>query len=124
MIRRTTKITLEILGAALAGAAIILAFLTWRLTQEGPIHLRFLSSYVEQALIRSDQPYRIAIDDTVLTWAGWDRALDVRAMNLRVTRSRWAGTRQSAGGLDYLQRPGAGQGPGGAHRRSRSSGPS
>lgn len=84
MIRRTTKITLEILGAALAGAAIILAFLTWRLTQEGPIHLRFLSSYVEQALIRTDQPYRIAIDDTVLTWAGWDRALDVRAIGLRV----------------------------------------
>ncbi|MDY0870721.1 YhdP family protein [Dongia rigui] len=84
MIRRTTIITLEILGAALAGAAIILAFLTWRLTQEGPIHLRFLSSYVEQALIRSDQPYRLAVDDTVLTWAGWDRALDVRAINLRV----------------------------------------
>lgn len=84
MIRRTTKITLEILGAALAGAAIILAFLTWRLTQEGPIHLRFLSTYVEQALIRTDQPYRIAIDDTVLTWAGWDRALDVRAIDLRV----------------------------------------
>ncbi|WP_374652482.1 AsmA-like C-terminal domain-containing protein [Dongia sp.] len=84
MIRRTTIVTLELLGAALAGAAIILAFLTWRLTQEGPIHLRFLSSYVEQALIRTDQPYRIAVDDTVLTWAGWDRALDVRAMNLRV----------------------------------------
>lgn len=84
MIRRTTIITLEILGAALAGAAIILAFLTWRLTQEGPIHLRFMSSYVEQALIRTDQPYRIAVDDTVLTWAGWDRALDVRAINLRV----------------------------------------
>jgi hypothetical protein len=84
VIRRTTIITLEVLGAALAGAAIILAFLTWRLTQEGPIHLRFLSSYVEQALIRSDQPYRIGIDDTVLTWAGWDRALDVRAINLRV----------------------------------------
>ncbi len=84
MIRRTTIITLEIFGAALAGAAIILAFLTWRLTQEGPIHLRFMSSYVEQALIHSDQPYRIAVDDTVLTWAGWDRALDVRAINLRV----------------------------------------
>lgn len=84
MIRRTTIITLELLGAALAGAAIILAFLTWRLTQEGPIHLRFLSSYVEHALIRTDQPYRIAVDDTVLTWAGWDRALDVRAINLRV----------------------------------------
>jgi len=84
VIRRTTIITLEILGAALAGAAIILAFLTWRLTQEGPIHLRFLSPYVEQALIHSDQPYRLAVDDTVLTWAGWDRALDVRAINLRV----------------------------------------
>jgi hypothetical protein len=81
VIRRTTIITLELLGAALAGASIILAFLTWRLTQEGPIHLRFLSSYVEQALIRSDQPSRIGVDDTVLTWAGWDRALEVRAIN-------------------------------------------
>jgi hypothetical protein len=84
LIRHTAKITLEVLGAVLAGAAILLAFLTWRLTQEGPIHLRFLSSYVEQALLHSDQPYLIAIDDTVLTWAGWDRALDVRAINLRV----------------------------------------
>lgn len=84
MIRRTAKLTFEILGAVLAGAAILLAFLTWRLTQEGPIHLRFLSSYVEQALLHSDQPYLIAIEDTVLTWAGWDRALDVRAINLRV----------------------------------------
>ncbi len=84
LIRRTAKITFEVLGAILAGAAILLAFLTWRLTQEGPIHLRFLSSYVEQALLHSDQPYLIAIEDTVLTWAGWDRALDVRAINLRV----------------------------------------
>ena len=84
MIRHTVKIAFEVLGALLAAAAILLAVLTWRLTQEGPIHLRFLSGYVEQALARSDQPYLIAIDDTVLTWAGWDRALDVRAINLRV----------------------------------------
>jgi hypothetical protein len=84
LIRRTLRLTFEVLGATLAAAAILLAFLTWRLTQEGPIHLRFLSSYVEQALARADQPYLIAIEDTVLTWAGWDRNLDVRAINLRV----------------------------------------
>jgi hypothetical protein len=84
LIRRTVRLTFEVLGAVLAGAAILFAFLTWRLTQEGPIHLRFLSGYVEQALARADQPYLIAIEDTVLTWAGWDRNLDVRAINLRV----------------------------------------
>ncbi|TDQ78915.1 uncharacterized protein DUF3971 [Dongia mobilis] len=82
--RRTVRLTFEVLGAVLAGAAILFAFLTWRLTQEGPIHLRFLSGYVEQALARADQPYLISIEDTVLTWAGWDRNLDVRAINLRV----------------------------------------
>ena len=47
MIRRTTKIALEVLGALLAGIALLVGFLAWRLIYEGPIHMAFLAPYVE-----------------------------------------------------------------------------
>lgn len=84
MIRRTTKFVLEALGAVLAGLALLVGFLAWRLTYEGPVHLRFLVPYLEEAINGPDQDLRITIDDAVLTWAGWQRALDVRGVNLHV----------------------------------------
>ncbi len=84
MIRRTAKFLLEVLGATLAGLALLLGFLAWRLTHEGPIHLRFLIPYMEQAVNGPDQDLQISIDDAILTWAGWQRAVDVRSVNLHV----------------------------------------
>ncbi len=83
-LRRILRIGLEILGACLAGLAILFAILAYRLTHEGPIHLAFLSPYIENAFNEADQPYRIAIEDTVLTWGGWDHALEVRAVRLHI----------------------------------------
>lgn len=84
MIRRTAKIALEILGALLAGLALLVGFVTWRLTNEGPIHLGFLKPYVEDTLNRPGADYQFAIEDTVLSWAGWERTIDVRAVGVRV----------------------------------------
>jgi len=84
VIRRTTRFLLEFLGAALAGLALLVGFLAWRMTHEGPIHLRFLVPYMEEAINGPDQDLQISIDDAVLTWAGWQRALDVRGVNLHV----------------------------------------
>ncbi|MET1026925.1 MAG: AsmA-like C-terminal domain-containing protein [Dongiaceae bacterium] len=64
--------------------ALLVGFLAWRMTHEGPIHMRFLVPYMEEAINGPDQDLQISIDDAVLTWAGWQRALDVRGVNLHV----------------------------------------
>src|ERR1700754_3850659 len=88
LIRRTTKILLEALGARLAGIALLVGFLAWRLIYEGPIHMAFLAPYVEQSVAEANRDFRIEIEDTVLTWAGWPRGLDLRAINLHVKDRR------------------------------------
>jgi uncharacterized protein YhdP len=88
LIRRTTKIALEVLGALLAGIALLVGFLAWRLIYEGPIHMAFLAPYVEQSIAEANRDFRVEIEDTVLTWAGWPRGLDLRAINLHVKDRR------------------------------------
>lgn len=88
MIRRTTKIALEVLGALLAGIALLVGFLAWRLIYEGPIHMAFLAPYVERSIAEANRDFRVEIEDTVLTWAGWPRGLDLRAINLHVKGRR------------------------------------
>jgi hypothetical protein len=88
LIRRTTKIALEVLGALLAGIALLVGFLAWRLIYEGPIHMAFLAPYVEHSVAEANSEFRIEIEDTVLTWAGWPRGLDLRAVNLHVKDRR------------------------------------
>ncbi len=85
MILRASKILLEAVGALLAGLALLVGFVAWRLAYEGPIHLRFLKPYVEEALNRPDAEYLFVIDDTVLAWAGWERTLDIRAVGVQIT---------------------------------------
>jgi hypothetical protein len=84
LIRRTTKIALEVLGALLAGIALLVGFLAWRLIYEGPIHMAFLAPYVERSIAEANSDFEVQIEDTVLTWAGWPRGLDLRAVNLHV----------------------------------------
>ena len=88
MIRRTTKIFLEIIGAALAALVLLVAFLSWRLTYEGPIHMRFLAPYVEKSIAENNKDFVVTIEDVMLTWAGWPRGLDLRAINLHVRDRR------------------------------------
>ena len=85
MILRASKILLEAIGALLAGLALLVGFVAWRLAYEGPIHLRFLKPYVEEALNRPDAEYLFVVQDTVLAWAGWERTLDIRAVGVRIT---------------------------------------
>ncbi len=54
----------------------------WRLSS-GPISLAFLSPYIENALSREHGAFRVRLDDTILTWAGWERTLDIRVINVR-----------------------------------------
>jgi len=80
--RRTTKFILDIFGSALAGAAILVALLSWRLAGE-PVSLAFLTPYLQDALRAEDGSFRFELEDTVLTWAGWERTLDIRLVGVK-----------------------------------------
>src|SRR5690606_7748865 len=67
----------------IAGAAILLGVLFWRISGEEPLRVAFLTPYLEQALTSADGEFHVEIDDTVLTWAGWERTLDLRARGVR-----------------------------------------
>ncbi|MAI49371.1 MAG: hypothetical protein CMM16_02245, partial [Rhodospirillaceae bacterium] len=65
-----------ILGLIIAGAA-------WRLSQ-GPVSIQFLLPYAEDLLERRDARYRAELDELWLTWAGWKRPLDIRALGVNL----------------------------------------
>ena len=73
---------------ALAALALVLAILgaalAWRLAA-GPVSLTFLTPYLEEALNRGrGGDLGIRLGQTVLTWSGWDRPLDIRARDVTV----------------------------------------
>lgn len=74
--KATFRIVLHALAAAFGTLAIIFAVGAWRLSS-GPISLAVLSPYIEEAFQAEDLDYSIVFEDTVLTWAGWERSLDI-----------------------------------------------
>lgn len=82
MIRPTARFVTHAVAAVVAAVAIVFAVFAWRLSA-GPISLAFLTPYVQDALRQTDSPFQIEFSDTILTWAGWDRALDIRILDVR-----------------------------------------
>ena len=82
MVIRTFRGAIQVICGLGAGLAILLLLLAWRLSA-GPISLAFLSPYVAGALSAATPGYGITFDDTILTWAGWERSLDIRVVNVR-----------------------------------------
>ncbi|HYM33731.1 MAG TPA: AsmA-like C-terminal domain-containing protein [Candidatus Cybelea sp.] len=80
------KLLLRFLSGVLAGIVIVLAFGAWRLTQ-GPLSLGFLSPYVAQALAYGEAGFSADVENTVLTWGGWNRNLEVHAKNVRLIQA-------------------------------------
>lgn len=66
-----------------AGLALVVAIAAWRLG-EGPVSLSFLTPEIEDSLSRPDGSVLVDVDETVLVWAGWERALEIRAVGVRV----------------------------------------
>ena len=83
MIRPTARFVTHAAAALVAALAIAFAAVAWRLSG-GPISLAWLTPYVADALKETDSPYQVEFADTILTWAGWDRALDIRILDVRV----------------------------------------
>ncbi len=82
MVHGTVRSLLRLLEALAIAVLIVAALVGWRLSQ-GPVALDFLTPYVTEAMSAADGSFRIEIDGTVLTWAGWQRALDLRARGVR-----------------------------------------
>ena len=70
-------------GGLLAGIAIVAGLLSWQLSK-GPISLSFLTPYIEQALNEQRPETQVELGDTILTWAGWERALDIRVLDVLI----------------------------------------
>ncbi len=77
MIRRTFRSIVQLIGILGLGFAVFVGVLVWRLTT-GPISLGFLTPYFETALKAENSQVDIKLEDTILTWAGWDQSLDIR----------------------------------------------
>ncbi len=85
MIRRTFRGIVQLLGGLGAGLAIMLMVAAWQLSS-GPISLGFLSAHLENAINAGQQNFKLSMKDTILTWAGWDRTLDIRVLEVHVLR--------------------------------------
>ena len=83
MIRRTSKILLEVVGVAVAVTAALLAFLAWRLSA-GPISLPILSQIVEDAASAELEGGQIHVGDTILRWSPDTRQLGLRMVGVDV----------------------------------------
>ena len=66
-----------------AGLVVVLTVVVWRLTT-GPISLAFLTPYFESAFNLPEADFQIKLEDTILTWAGWDQTLDIRLRGAKV----------------------------------------
>ncbi len=84
MVRRTTRIALEILGAVLVTTTVVAAVLVWRLGQ-GPVDLDYLNPRIEQALSDLQAGMEVRIDRAQLTWDGWPERIALRAHEVEVT---------------------------------------
>jgi hypothetical protein len=82
VLKRTFKGILHIFGGLVAGLVIVVVLLSWRLSS-GPVSLAFLSPHIESAFRSFQAVVDVRLDDTVLTWAGWNRTLDIRVVNVR-----------------------------------------
>ena len=80
------KYIIHILAAIFGSLAIIFAVAAWRLSS-GPISIAFLSPYLEEAFASEELSYRLEFNDTLLTWAGWNRTLDILITDAHVVSS-------------------------------------
>lgn len=83
MIRRTSILLLEIMAVCSAGLTVLVILIGLRLWS-GPVSLDFLTPHIEEALSSIDPAYKVHLDGTIVTWAGWERTLDLRVVGVRI----------------------------------------
>lgn len=82
----STRVFLEVVAATLLGFGVLSVLGAWRLSQ-GPVPLTFLTPAIEEALSKQSPGLTVTIGDTILTWAGRARNLDILAVGVKVRAS-------------------------------------
>lgn len=85
MVKRTTRIVLELVGACVALALIVGGVFVWRVAQ-GPVELDFLSPRIEAALSDGVGDFDVKVGSTVLAWEGWPETFALRVRDLSASR--------------------------------------
>lgn len=83
MIRRASKIVLEVIGVTVAVTAVLLAVLAWRLSS-GPVSLSILTQILEDVISSELEGGTIEIGDTVLRWSPERRQIDMRVVDVKI----------------------------------------
>lgn len=84
LFKRTLRATIQIIGGLGVGLFVAVLLVAWRLSS-GPVSLTFLTPMIESSLNElHDGSFSITLEDTILAWAGWERTLDIRVVNMRV----------------------------------------
>ena len=82
MIKRSTKLFIEIIGGVSAGAIVLFALLAMRL-YVSPIPLNFLNGAIAQILSNNQSDISMAVEQTELMWDDEHHAVVLRAESLR-----------------------------------------
>jgi hypothetical protein len=85
MVKRTTRIVLELAGALVALLLIVGGVFVWRVAQ-GPVQLDVLSPRIEAALSAGVGNFDVEVGSTVLAWEGWPETFALRVRDLRASR--------------------------------------
>jgi hypothetical protein len=83
LIRRTSKILLEVVGVAVAAAAVLLAVFAWRLST-GPVPVSLLNQTIVDAVNPSLNGGELSLKDTVIAWSAEDRRLSLRLVDVEL----------------------------------------
>ncbi len=84
MVRRTSLILTELLAMLFAGLIALGGILAY-LLHSGPVSLDFMTPHLEAMLNDDKGRFVVDIDRTVVVWAGWRDAVDIRATRVSVT---------------------------------------
>ena len=83
LIRHTFHKLVYLFAGFSGGITLFLVLIAWQFSK-GPIPLGFLNPYIETAINKGSRDVSIRMGETILTWAGWDRALDVRVLEVQL----------------------------------------
>ncbi len=87
MVLKSVRLIVEFAIGAAIGIALLTGLVAWRVAGQ-PVSLSFLTPYLEQALSAEDGKFTTHLDDTLLTWAGWEHGLDIRLRGVRAVGSQ------------------------------------
>jgi len=81
VLRRIARGFFHLIAGISAGVAVIVVLVAWQLNR-GPVSLAFITPYIEKTVNAGNPDFLLKMGDTILTWGGWDRSLDIRVINV------------------------------------------